>query len=136
MLNNILLVVAATTVFAASLGIDLTQMTKTATGLYWRDLTVGTGTTATVGTRASVRYTGWLANGTQFDSNVSNSAPLTVLLGAQAVIAGFDEGIRGMKIGGQRQVIIPPNLGYGTAGSGAIPGNAIIVFRIELVAVQ
>ena len=125
-----------TTVFAASLGVDLTQSTKTASGLYWRDLTVGTGATATVGTRVGVRYTGWLSNGTQFDSNVGSASPFPVTIGGGGVISGFDEGLRGMKVGGQRQLIIPPHLGYGAAGQGAIPGNAIIVFRVEIVSVQ
>lgn len=126
----------ATTTFAPSLGIDLTQMTKTATGLYWRDLSVGTGATVTVGVQASVRYTGWLANGTQFDSNVGAASPFRFTVGGGGTIAGFDEGVRGMRVGGQRQIIIPPSLGYGASGQGAIPGNAILVFRIELVAVQ
>ena len=122
------------TEFAESLGIDLALMTKTATGLYYRDLVVSEGPTATVGVTVRVRYTGWLASGTEFDSNQGNG--IAFQLGANQVVKGFDEGIRGMRVGGKRQLIIPPNLGYGAGGSGAIPGNAILVFEVELVSIQ
>ena len=106
-------------------------MTKTATGLYFRDLTTGTGNGATVGKKVSVRYNGFLTDGTQFDAGVTSPT-----IGSGGVIPGFDEGLRGMAVGGIRQIIIPPALGYGTTGSGPIPGNAIIVFRLELLSIQ
>jgi peptidylprolyl isomerase len=125
-----------TTVFAPALGVDPSLMTRTASGLYWRDLAVGAGSSATVGLRASVRYTGWLPDGTQFDTNIGAAAPFQFVVGGGQTIAGFDEGTRGMRVGGQRQLIIPPALGYGATGQGPIPPNAILIFRIELVALQ
>ncbi|MGE3616786.1 MAG: FKBP-type peptidyl-prolyl cis-trans isomerase [Gemmatimonadales bacterium] len=123
------------TQFASSLGIDLSLMTKTASGLYYRDLTTGSGATATVGKRVAIHYNGFLPDGTQFDSNTGNQTPFQFTLGSGQVIGGFDEGVRGMAPGGIRQLIIPPNLGYGAAGSGPIPPNSILVFRIELVSI-
>ncbi len=127
----------ATTTFAPSLGIDLDAMTITGSGLYWRDVTVGTGTTVTVGSQVGVSYTGWLVNGSQFDSNVGG-APFGFRVGLGQVVPGFDEGVRGMAVGGVRQLIIPPSLGYGASGSssGTIPPNAILVFRVQLLSVQ
>ena len=124
------------TTFAASLGVDLKAMTKTASGLYWRDLTVGTGATVAGGSRVAVHYTGWLSHGTQFDENVAPAQPYSFTVGAGQTILGFDEGVRGMKVGGVRQLIIPPWLGYGPQGSGPIPPNAILVFRVEVVSIQ
>lgn len=125
-----------TTTFAASLGIELSQMTKTPSGLYYRDLTVGTGTTATVGKTVSLYYNGYLADGTQFDARLPSQSPYSIIVGSSGVIPGFDEGARGMAAGGVRQIIIPPALGYGSRGSGPIPPNAILVFRLQVVAVQ
>jgi len=124
-----------TTTFAASLGVDLGAMTRTASGLYWRDLTTGTGTTVTVGRQVTVFYTGWLVNGTQFDSNIGGNA-LGFRVGLGQVVPGFDEGVRGMAVGGERQIIIPPALGYGASGSSRIPPNSILVFRVRLASVQ
>lgn len=125
----------ATTTFAPALGVDLNAMTKTASGLYWRDINVGTGPTVTVGSQVAVAYTGWLVNGNQFDTSVGR-APLGFRVGLGQVVPGFDEGVRGMAFGGERQLIIPPSLAYGASGSGVIPPNAILVFRIQLVSVQ
>lgn len=124
------------TTFASSLGVNLTSSTKTASGLYYRDVTVGTGATAAAGKSVGVHYTGWLANGTQFDSNVASSLPLFFTLGIGQVVPGFDEGITGMKVGGERQIIIPPALGYGSSAQGTIPGNSILVFTVDLLFVQ
>lgn len=124
------------TEFAPSLGVDLSRSTRNASGLYWRDLTVGSGPTATAGARVQVHYTGWLANGAKFDENLPPRAPLAFTIGSGQVIAGFDEGVRGMQVGGARQLIIPPSLGYGPNPVGGIPGNSILVFRVELVAIQ
>ncbi|MBI3567770.1 MAG: FKBP-type peptidyl-prolyl cis-trans isomerase [Gemmatimonadetes bacterium] len=120
----------STVTFASSLGIDLTQFTKTATGLYYRDVTVGTGAQVSSGQNITTNYVGWLTNGTQFDAG---TLPFT--FGVGQVIAGWDQGLGGMKVGGTRMLIIPPALGYGAQGSGKIPGNAILVFRVSLLSI-
>lgn len=116
--------------FAAALDVNLAASTKTASGLYYRDLIVGTGATVPADTNKSVTvgYAGYLRNGTQFDAGTLG--PFT--LGTGAVIPGFDQGIRGMKVGGRRQLIIPPALGYGGERVGSIPSNSILVFVIDL----
>lgn len=124
------------TQFAASLGVNPATMTVTPSGLYLRDDTVGTGATATAGKQVTVQYTGWLASGTKFDSSLDRGQPFVFTLGAGMVIPGWDEGVQGMKVGGTRTLIIPPALGYGASGRGAIPPNAILVFRIQLLGVQ
>ncbi len=122
--------------FAPALGIDLSKMTKTASGLYYRDLTLGTGATVLVGKRVSIHYTGWLTNGTQFDANQPPSSPFQFTVGVGQVIKGFDEGARGMAVGGRRQLIIPPSLAYGARAQGPIPANSVLVFQIDLAAIQ
>jgi FKBP-type peptidyl-prolyl cis-trans isomerase FkpA len=118
--------------FAPQLGVDLATMTRSSTGLYYKDLTVGTGAQTTTGASVTVDYTGWLHNGTQFDSS-AGTGPITITsLGSGQVIAGWDEGLMGMRAGGSRLLVIPSRLGYGAAGSGPIPGNATIVFRVDL----
>ena len=106
------------------------------------DMRVGTGTEALNGRRATVNYTGWLYSttaadnkGTQFDTSYDKT-PFAFLVGGGNVIRGWDIGVPGMRIGGQRQLIIPPELGYGALGNGTIPGNATLIFEIELLAVQ
>lgn len=124
--------------FAPQLGVDLDASTKTASGLYYRDIVVGDGATVRTeesGDTVAVRYTGWLRSGVQFDSNTGAANPFTFVTGSGMVIAGFDEGARGMRVNGQRQLIIPPSLGYGASGSGGIPGNSILVFNITLTRV-
>lgn len=125
----------ATTTFAASLGVDLAASTKLPSGVYYRDITVGTGTTVASGMQLSVRYTGWFPSGTQFDSN-ANGNPYSFRLGTHAVIDGWDNGIPGMKVGGRRQLIIPPSQGYGPNGFQSIPGNAILVFTVDVLGAQ
>lgn len=122
------------TTFATSLGVNLAASTKTANGAYYRDITVGTGAVVVNGQTLTVRYTGWLSNGTQFDSNTTTGYQFP--LGAGRVIAGWDEGLQGTRVGGRRQLIIPASLGYGPGGYGPIPGNAVIVFNVEVVAAQ
>lgn len=124
-----------TTTFAASLGVDLGAMTLSSSGLYTRDLTVGTGATAVNGKTLSMHYMGYLSNGTLFDGN-SSTSPFTFVLGAQSVIQGWDEGIVGMKVGGRRQLVIPASLGYGASGHGPIPGGAVLIFTVDLLSVQ
>ncbi len=119
------------TTFAASLAVNLAASTKTANGAYYRDITVGTGAVIVNGQTITARYTGWLSNGTQFDSNTTTGFPFA--FGTGRVIAGWDEGLQGTRIGGKRQLIIPATLGYGSNGFGSIPGNAVIVFNVEIV---
>jgi FKBP-type peptidyl-prolyl cis-trans isomerase len=110
--------------------------TTTADGLKYWDIKVGTGATAASGKQVKVQYTGWLENGKKFDSSVGKP-PFAFKLGAGDVIKGWDEGVVGMKVGGQRQLRIPPELGYGQRGyPGAIPPNATLIFDVELLGVQ
>jgi FKBP-type peptidyl-prolyl cis-trans isomerase len=110
--------------------------TTTSDGLQYWDITVGTGATAKSGQKVTVNYTGWLTNGKQFDSSVGKK-PFNFKLGAEQVIKGWDEGVAGMKVGGKRQLRIPPELGYGSRGfPGAIPPNSTLVFDVELLGVQ
>jgi FKBP-type peptidyl-prolyl cis-trans isomerase len=112
--------------------------TKTADGLQYWDLRVGTGPTATAGQSASVHYTGWLTSGKKFDSSVDRGEPFTVEpLGSAPVIKGWNEGILGMKVGGKRQLRIPSQLAYGERGyPGVIPANATLIFDVELLSVK
>jgi FKBP-type peptidyl-prolyl cis-trans isomerase FkpA len=107
---------------------------KTASGLEYWDIKVGTGATAQAGQHVKVDYTGWLTNGKKFDSSVGTGKPIEVLLGAGQVIKGWDEGIAGMKVGGKRQLRIPPDLAYGAKGyPGTIPPDATLIFDVRLV---
>jgi len=110
---------------------------KTADGLEYWDLKQGTGAVATAGQNVSVHYTGWLTTGKKFDSSVDRKEPFDFQLGAGMVIKGWDEGVAGMKVGGKRQLHIPPELGYGAAGAGGvIPPNATLIFDVELLGVK
>lgn len=111
--------------------------TKTADGLQYWDIKTGAGPAAEKGQTVKVHYTGWLTNGKKFDSSVDRGQPFIFHLGAGQVIKGWDEGVAGMKVGGKRQLRIPPELGYGSRGApGAIPPNATLIFDVELLAVQ
>jgi peptidylprolyl isomerase len=123
-------------VFAPALGVDLAKMTKTPSGLAYRDVRVGTGATAAAGQNVSVHYTGWLPNGSKFDSSRDRNEPFDFQLGASQVIRGWDEGVAGMRVGGRRLLVIPPDLAYGPSGSDPIPPNATLVFDIELLGVH
>jgi FKBP-type peptidyl-prolyl cis-trans isomerase len=102
---------------------------------YW-DITVGTGATASPGKNVQVHYTGWLTSGKKFDSSVDRGRPIAFPLGNGRVIKGWDEGIAGMKVGGKRQLRIPPDLAYGNRGFGTVvPPNATLIFDVELIAV-
>ncbi len=110
------------------------KTTTTSSGLQYRDLVVGTGEAASAGRTAVVHYTGWLLDGTKFDSSVDRGTPFEFPLGAGRVIKGWDEGVATMNIGGKRELIIPPDLGYGASGAGGvIPPNATLKFEVELL---
>ena len=111
--------------------------TKTASGLEYWDIKVGTGAVAQTGQQVKVDYTGWLTTGKKFDSSVGTGRPFDFKLGAGNVIKGWDEGIVGMKVGGKRQLRIPPDLAYGEKGyPGAIPPNSTLIFDVRLVDVK
>lgn len=116
--------------------VDPADYTTTESGLQYYDIVKGTGTTAEAGNTVSVHYSGWLEDGTQFDSSVDRGEPFTLTLGAGGVIPGWEEGLLGMQVGGKRQLRIPAALAYGETGSGPIPPNATIIFDIELLDVQ
>ena len=118
--------------YAAALRVDLAEMERRPTGLYVQDVRVGEGMRADSGDIATVHYTGWLPSGAEFDSS-RDGAPIEVALGYGQVIAGWDQGVVGMRVGGRRRLVVPPALGYGTAGRGPIPGGATMVFEVALV---
>lgn len=113
------------TTFASSLGVNLAASTKTADGMYYRDIRVGTGKTIAAGDSLTVKYTGSFANGTVF-----NAGTYGFTIPGQ-VIQGWNEGLLGMNVGGSRQLIIPPSLGYGQYVYNGIPGNSVLVFTVE-----
>ncbi len=122
----------ASLTFSSTLGVNLATMTRTASGLYIKDEIVGTGAVVTTGSTATVDYTGWLFNGEQFDTSVGKT-PFTVRnVGNANVIAGWNEGLVGMRVGGRRQLVIPYALGYGAQANGPIPPYATLIFRIDL----
>ncbi len=107
-----------------------------ASGLRWQDITIGDGPDA-ASKNVSVHYTGWLENGTKFDSSVDRGQPFSFQVGAGRVIRGWDEGVASMKVGGKRRLLIPASLGYGERGAGGtIPSGANLVFDVELLGVR
>jgi len=109
----------------------------TSSGLVYEDITEGEGAVAAAGQKVSVHYTGWLTNGTKFDSSKDRNDPFDFPLGAGRVIRGWDEGVQGMKVGGVRKLTIPAELGYGARGAGGvIPPNATLVFEVELLGIH
>ena len=124
---NYPLVPIESTTFASSLNVNLAASTKTASGLYYRDITVGTGATIVSGMALNVKYSGALADGSVFDPG---PGPYSFTIPGQ-VIQGWNEGLLGMKVGGVRQLIIPSSLGYGMTGNRGIPPNAVLVFTVN-----
>lgn len=110
------------------------EMITTASGLQYQDMVVGEGPAAKPGDTVSVHYTGWLEDGTQFDSSLQRPTPFEFTLGTGSVIDGWDEGVAGMQVGGTRRLILPPELAYGETGAGGvIPPNATLTFEVQLL---
>ena len=115
--------------------VDKPQITDS--GLQYTDLEVGTGAEASSGQTVVVHYRGTLEDGSQFDASYDRGQPFSFPLGAGRVIKGWDEGVQGMKVGGKRKLVIPPDLGYGARGAGGvIPPNATLIFEVELLEVK
>jgi FKBP-type peptidyl-prolyl cis-trans isomerase len=109
----------------------------TPSGLKYTDLKVGQGEEARTGQVVEVHYTGWLPDGTEFETSRNCKQPLTFRVGAGDVLKGWDEGVLGMKVGGKRRLVLPPDLGYGKTGAGSVvPPNATLVFEFELLTVR
>jgi FKBP-type peptidyl-prolyl cis-trans isomerase FkpA len=132
----------ALVVFTAALALSADRAARaqdpkpvtTKSGLQYTELKVGEGDEAKPGDLVSVHYTGWLKNGKKFDSSLDRKEPFEFKLGAGMVIKGWDEGVAGIKVGGKRKLMIPPDLGYGARGAGdAIPPNADLIFEVELL---
>lgn len=113
------------------------EIIKTASGLQYQDLVVGSGAIAQSGQTVTVDYKGWTTDGATFDSSIQRGQPFEFVLGTGAVIEGWDEGVVGMAVGGKRLLIIPSDLGYGDAGAGGvIPGGATILFEVDLLEIK
>jgi peptidylprolyl isomerase len=112
------------------------QTVTTPSGLKYIDLVEGTGPSPAPGDNCQVHYTGWLENGTKFDSSLDRSEPFVFPIGQGRVIRGWDEGVSTMKVGGKRKLIIPSKLGYGAGGQGPIPPNATLIFEVELLGIR
>jgi len=123
--------------FDASLGVDTTTMTKAPSGFWYSDVAVGQGDEAVPGRTVRVHYTGWLPSGKKFDSSRDRGEPFAFTLGSGQVITGWDEGVKGMRVGGRRKLVLPPAMGYGDAGAPPdIPPGSTLVFDVEVLGVQ
>lgn len=126
---------------AAAVGIptvppNTAAIATTASSLQYQDIVVGTGAQPQSGQTVTVNYTGWLDNGTKFDSSLDRNQPFSFTLGQGGVIKGWDEGVATMKVGGKRRLIIPPALGYGSQSQGTIPPNSRLTFDVELLSIK
>lgn len=124
------------TVFNPLLNVDISASTLLPGGTYYRDLTPGTGEVVATGQTLNVRYVGWLVNGLKFDETIPGGPTFQFQLGSGQTIAGWDAGLPGMRVGGLRQLIIPPSQGYGRVPPSGIPPNAILVFNVNVVSIQ
>lgn len=122
--------------FAPSLAVDLAASTRSPSGFYYRDLTVGSGAEVRRGRSVTVRYEGWLPNGSPVEQPGAEPATATFRVGAGEVIRGWDRGVEGMREGGRRQLILPPGMGYGPRAYGSVPPNSVLVFVVEAVTVK
>lgn len=122
--------------YAPELGVELDSMQRAGSGLYVRSLQEGDGATASPGDTVVVHYTGWLPNGRRFDGSRERGEPATFPLTQSGLISGWLQGVSGMREGGRRLLVLPPDLAYGAQGSGPIPPNAVLVFDIELIEVR
>jgi FKBP-type peptidyl-prolyl cis-trans isomerase FkpA len=123
--------------FNAALAVDTTTMTKAPAGFWYSDVATGQGDEAAPGRTVRVHYTGWLPDGKKFDSSRDRGEPFAFTLGAGQVIAGWDEGVKGMKVGGRRKLVLPPQLAYGDGGAPPdIPPGATLVFDVEVLGIQ
>jgi FKBP-type peptidyl-prolyl cis-trans isomerase FkpA len=121
--------------FVKSQGVDIGKGQSTPSGLWWVDVTAGTGTSPKPTDRVKVHYSGWLTNGTKFDSSYDRREPAEFRL--NGVISGWTEGVGSMKVGGKRWLVLPPDLGYGDRGAPpVIAGGAVLVFLVELLGVR
>lgn len=127
------------TTFDPSLGVDLSASQSTDAGVYYRDITVGTGAAVTAGQDTYMYYRAFLSNGVEFDSLQPPKPPAAIKTGTNSLIPGFEIGLQGMKVGGRRQIIVPPVLAYGlndlrdANNNVIIPGNSVLVFDVEIV---
>jgi FKBP-type peptidyl-prolyl cis-trans isomerase len=125
------------TTFDSSLGIDLADFNSTDAGVYFKDITVGTGTPITAGVESYMYYHAYFADGSEFESLQPPDDPAPIRPGAGRLVPGFEIGLQGMKVGGERQILVPPALAYGLGdyriGDVLIPGNSVLVFTVELV---
>jgi peptidylprolyl isomerase len=124
------------TVFAPALDVQLEAMVATASGVRYRDLREGSGLAATAGRRAEILYGVFLPDGTQVDAHLDRTRPVTFTIGSGEMIRGIDQGVRGMRPGGLRQVVVPPHLAYGNRGREGVPPGSTLVFLIELASAR
>jgi hypothetical protein len=113
--------------------VDDKEIVTTRSGLEYQDIEIGTGPEAAEGDQVAVHYIGWLTDGTSFDSSIQRNLPFEFELGTRSVIRGWNEGVEGMRVGGVRILMIPPELGYGSQVNAGIPPNSILIFQIELL---
>ena len=119
------------------MNVNAANLVDTPSGLKYEEKQLGSGANPRKGQKVSVHYTGWLTDGTKFDSSVDRGSPFEFTLGVGQVIKGWDEGVAGMKVGGKRTLVIPSELGYGVRGyPGVIPADATLVFEVELLAIN
>ncbi len=120
------------TVFAEELNVVLLAMTRLSTGIYYRDIEEGTGAPAQPGREVLVTFIAYLADGREVDRTAPGARPLRFTLGEGTVIRGWDLGVRGMKVGGTRQLVVPPRFAYGAGGNASVPPNSVMVFVMRL----
>lgn len=124
------------TTFGADLNVVLLAMTRLPTGIYYRDIEEGTGVPATAGREVLMSYIAYLADGTEVDRTPPGARPLAFKVGDGVVIRGWDLGVRGMKVGGTRQLVVPSRYAYGPRGSAKVPANSVMVFVVRLDGVR